>query len=138
MEPPDFDELLDSDFDPDLLAKKLWEKVPAPIRKIVEQHVAAQLPAEILAKLRDLHDRGNPIGSDPAFFHFGGGMAVRNLCRERLSDDDLAAYCGFGGDWDTCYIGVLAVIAAASPVRRSRAPVSPQPRQLPFSFIKLP
>lgn len=23
--------------------------------------------------------------SDPAFFHFGGGLAVRNLCRERLS-----------------------------------------------------
>jgi hypothetical protein len=40
------------------------------------------------------------------------GMAVRNLCRERLSDDELAACCGFGGDWDNCYIGVLAAIAA--------------------------
>src|SRR5258707_3005330 len=41
-----------------------------------------------------------------AFFHFGDGMAVRNLCRERLSDDELAACCRFGGDWDNCYIGV--------------------------------
>ena len=54
MEPPDLDELFDSDCDPDLLAKNVWEKVPAPIRKIVQQHVAARLPAKILAKLRDL------------------------------------------------------------------------------------
>src|SRR3954449_11703359 len=58
-----------------------------------------------------VHARGIPISSDDAFFHFGGGMAVRNLCRERLSDDQLAA-CQFGGDWDNCYIGVLAAIAA--------------------------
>ena len=35
-----------------------------------------------------------------AFFHFGDGMAVRNLCRERLSDDELATCCRFGGDWE--------------------------------------
>ena len=34
---------------PDSFGKKRRAKVPAPIRKIVEQHVAAQLPAEILA-----------------------------------------------------------------------------------------
>jgi hypothetical protein len=86
--------------------------VPEPIRKIVEQHVAAHLPADILAKLRDLHARGLPISHDDAFFHFGGGMAVRNLCRERLGDDELGACGGFGADWDSCYIGVLAAIAA--------------------------
>ena len=73
--------------------------------------VLAHLPAELMAKLRDLHARGVPIESDPAFFHFGGGMAVRNPCRERLSDKELAAYCLFG-DWDGCYIGVLVEIAA--------------------------
>jgi hypothetical protein len=74
------------------------------------------------------------ISSDPAFFHFGGGMSVRNLCRQRLGDRELAAYCPFGGDWDSCYIGVLAAIAA-TPVRQG--PVSrPQPRQLQFSFIE--
>jgi hypothetical protein len=46
-----------------------WAKVPAAIRKIVAQHVAAHLPAEILAKLRNLHARGASISSDPAFFH---------------------------------------------------------------------
>jgi hypothetical protein len=114
MHPPDFDE----PFDPDSLPKKLWAEVPELIRKDVEQHVSAHLPADLLAKLRNLHGRGIPISDDDAFFHFGGGMAVRNLCRERLSDDELAAYCRFGGDWDMCYIGVLAAIAAA-PVRRS-------------------
>ena len=90
----------------------VWSEVPRPNRKIVEQHVAGRLPAKIVAKLRDLHARGIAISSDPAFFHFGGGMAVRNLCRERLSDDELAACGGLGADWDNCYIGVLAAIAA--------------------------
>ena len=84
--------------------------------------------------MADLHTRGIHVTFDPAFFHFGGGMAVRNICRERLSDNDLAAYCPFGGDWDHCYTGVLAAIAA-TPVRQ--APVTrPQPRQLLFSFIE--
>jgi hypothetical protein len=61
-------------------------------------------------------------------------MAIRNLCRERLSDNELAACCGLGGDWDNCYIGVLAAIAV-TPVK-ARTPVSPQPRQLRFSFIE--
>src|SRR3954452_5564663 len=107
MYPPDFD----ASFDPDSSSKKLWIKVPQSIRKNVEQYVAAHLPPELLAKLRDLHAHGSPISSEEAFFHFGGGMAVRNLCRERLSDDELAKYCLFG-DWDRCYIGVLAAIGA--------------------------
>ena len=108
MYQPDWDE----PYDP--LSERLWAQVPELIRKDVEQHVVANLPAELMAKLRDLHARGIPIGYDDAFFHFGGGMAIRNLCRERLSDDELAAYCLFG-DWDGCYIGVLAAIAALPP-----------------------
>jgi hypothetical protein len=70
MDLPDFD---DPDYDPDLMDMKLWAQVPQPIRKIVEQHVAARLPAKILAKLRDLHARAMPISYDGAFFHYGGG-----------------------------------------------------------------
>jgi hypothetical protein len=107
--------MFDSDepFDPDLSSKERWAEVPAPIRKEVERHVRARLPSEVLTKLRDLHARGIPISSDSAFFHFGGGLVVRNLCREQLSDHKLATYCPFGGDWDDCYIGVLAAIAAS-------------------------
>ncbi|TKV78000.1 hypothetical protein FDV58_27755 [Bradyrhizobium elkanii] len=98
-------------FDSDLVSIRHWEQVPEPIRNSVEQYVATHLPDDILAKLRDLHARGIPISSDPAFFHFGGGLAVRNLCRERLSDAELAEH-SFGIDWDSCYIAVLASISA--------------------------
>ena len=108
MPPPDFEDPIDS---LDSFSEKRWAQVPEHIRKDVEQHVLTNLPADLLAKLRDLHARGIPISSDDAFFHFGGGMAVRNLCRERLTDKKLAAYC-FVGDWDGCYIGVLVAIAA--------------------------
>jgi hypothetical protein len=108
MDLPDWDE----PFNPDSFSNEQWAKVSEPIRKIVEQHVAAHLPADILAKLRDLHAHGLPISDDDAFFHFGGGLVVRNLCRERLDDDELAACGGLGANWDDSYIGVLAVIGA--------------------------
>jgi hypothetical protein len=108
MQPPDFEDPIDS---LDSFSEKRWAQVPEHIRKDVEQHVLSNLPADLLAKLRDLHARGIPISSEDAFFHFGGGMAVRNLCRERLTDKELAAYCLFG-DWDGCYIGILVAIAA--------------------------
>ena len=109
MQPPDFEDPLDS---LDSYSEKRWATVPEPIRKDVEQHVLTNLPDNLLTRLRDVHARGIPISSEDAFFHFGGGMVVRNLCRERLTDDKLASYCLFG-DWDTCYIEVLAAIAAA-------------------------
>jgi hypothetical protein len=59
--------------DPDLSSKQQWTEVPEAIRKEVEQYVSASLPAEVLAKLRDLHDRGILISSGFPFFHFGGG-----------------------------------------------------------------
>jgi hypothetical protein len=108
MKLPHFEE----PFDPNSRSKRLWTEVPEAIRKDVEEHVLDNLPADLLTKLYDLHARGISISSDNAFFHFGGGMAVRNLCRERLSDNELAALCPFGGDWDNCYIGVLAAIGA--------------------------
>jgi hypothetical protein len=108
MYQPDWDE------PDDPLSERLWAQVPELIRKDVEQHVMANLPTELMAKLRDLHARGVCIGSDDSFFHFGGGMAVRNLCREQLTDDQLGAY-GIGCNWDACYVGVLAAIAASPP-----------------------
>jgi hypothetical protein len=55
-------------------------------------------------------------------------------CQQRLGDRELAAYCPLGGDWDSCYIGVLAAIAACRSGRRGAC--RPQPRQLQFSFIE--
>jgi len=53
--------------------EKLWEQVAEPIRKEVEQHVAAPLPAGLLAKWRDRYARGERIGSDQISFHFSAG-----------------------------------------------------------------
>ena len=129
--------MFDSDepFDPDFSSKERWAEVPEPIRKEVDQHVRARLPAEVLAKLHDLHTRGIPISSDSAFFHFGGGLAVRNLCRERLSDHKLAT-CSLrrrlgrllyrGARRDRCFADLRAVdtltraAASRSPVQFSR------------------
>jgi hypothetical protein len=97
--------------DPDSFSKKQWAQVPETVRKDVEQHVSANLPGDLLAKLHELHASGLPISEDDAFFHFGGGITVRNLCRERLADGQLSDYCLFGS-WDDCYLGVLAAIAA--------------------------
>lgn len=108
MNPFDLDDLPNS---PDVRTNQYWAQVPEPIRKDVEQHVLAHLPPELIARLRDSHISGKSANSDPAFFHFGGGLAVRNLCRERLSDHALAGY-GFCCNWDNCYVEVLDAIAA--------------------------
>ena len=47
---PDFDKPRD----PDASSKKLWAAVPEPIRKDVEQHVSANLPDNLLARLREI------------------------------------------------------------------------------------
>ena len=69
-----------------------------------------------MAKLRDLHAGGIPISFDSAFFHFGGGMVLRNLCRERLPDKELTAYARWaaigtigGARRDRCFPGVRVV-----------------------------
>ncbi|MET4221769.1 hypothetical protein ABIB00_007005 [Bradyrhizobium sp. LB14.3] len=96
---------------PGARTNQFWAQVPEPIRKDVERHVLAHLPPELVARLRDLHISGESAAFDPAFFHFGSGLVVRNLCRERLSDHALAAH-GLGCNWDRCYVGVLDAIAA--------------------------
>ena len=108
MQPPDFE----APSDPDAWSKTIWAEVPEAIRKDVEQHVLAHLPDELLTQLHDLNASEGSISSHDAFFHFTGGMAVRNLCRERLSDAELASLGLFGADWDNLYVGVLAAIGA--------------------------
>ena len=80
--------------DPDSFSKRQWAEVPEAVRKDVEQHVSANLLDDLLAKLRELHASRLPISRDDAFFHFAGGMVVRN--HRQLSEYGL-----FGG-WDDC------------------------------------
>jgi phosphoribosyl-ATP pyrophosphohydrolase len=106
-----------------------WARLPALIRRDVEEHLRLKLheeAPELLAKWRDQHARGISIGSDDPWFHMGAGMAVRNACREQLLDEELppvtvdcdgTAYHASqippqGGNWDDYYFGVLAAIAS--------------------------
>lgn len=105
-----------------------WERVPELIRRNVEEHVRAAVhdeAPELLLKWRDQHRRRIRIGSDDPMFHFRAGMALRNLCREQLTDMELPPVkvddkgkpynCSSnmpGGNWDDYYFGVLAAIAA--------------------------
>jgi hypothetical protein len=105
-----------------------WAKIPELIRTDVEQHLKQKLPLEVLTRWQDQHRRGMRIGSDDPFFHLGVGIAVRNACREQLTDLELPSVtvdhegkpyncstlpnAGAGGNWDDYYFGVLAAIAA--------------------------
>jgi hypothetical protein len=104
-----------------------WAKIPELVRNDVEQHLKEKLPLEVLTRWRDQHRRGMRIGSDDPFFHLGVGMAVRNACREQLTDMELPPVTVDhegkpyqeahpqlvgGGNWDDYYFGVLAAIAA--------------------------
>jgi hypothetical protein len=91
--------------------ERLWARLPERIRRQVEDHVAANVPDNLLTKWRDQHARGVEVGSDEPTFHLGVGLNVRNLCRERLPDADMAAY-GLWGEWDNYYTVVLAAVAA--------------------------
>jgi hypothetical protein len=63
------------------------------------------LPADALERLREFS--GDPICRDPMFWHFGGGMVVRNLCRDAVEANDLSPEI----DWDNYYVDVLKAIA---------------------------
>jgi hypothetical protein len=39
-------------------------------------------------------------------------MAVRNLCRQQLPDEEMATY-GLWSEWDDFYLAVFAAIAAS-------------------------
>jgi hypothetical protein len=110
MRPPDFDEPFDPDFDPDELDKQLWAEVPGPIRKIVDQYVAAHLPAK---SWRSCATCTRPVFLSATMMRSSISAAawLSGTCRNRLSDKELAGHC-FLGSWDECYIGVLAAIAA--------------------------
>lgn len=108
-----------------------WARVPELVRKDVEghlQHLLLKQAPEVLEKWRDQHKRGIRIGSDDPMFHLGVGMAIRNACRDQLTDGELPAVTldhegqPYGRlanpphdgsrNWDDHYFGVLAAIAA--------------------------
>jgi len=74
-------------------------------------YLRVKVPNTARAEWQDQAARGVRIGSTDLRFHFGVGMAVRNVLREVVPDDALP-----GEQWDDYYRGALYALVAAYPV----------------------
>jgi len=85
-----------------------WDKVPEMIRRDCLDHLEAEVPAEALRSWKR-------NGYDNGLFHFSGGMAVRNILRDQLLDQELPVVTedqygkpyGPSHNWDDYYTGAL-------------------------------
>jgi hypothetical protein len=86
----------------------LWNELPETWRNTCLCHLEetfTQWP-HIVVRWQEQVDRGALIGSDDVRFHFGAGMAVRNILRQVLPDHKLPT-----GNWDDYYYGAIDAFA---------------------------
>ena len=108
--------------------------LPPELQKKAVDHLHETLAPESLQYLRDLKARDPEWGDEltpeqheesktkygftiPAPFHFGTGMAIRNLLREVIKDEELpVVYYGAmeARNWDDWYHGVLEELVTLS------------------------
>lgn len=85
------------------------QRLPEPLRTRAVEHLRRELHPDTLDVLRKRYE------SDPepwgGYFHFGAGMAIRNLLREAIRDDELPPVEYYDGrsysNWDDYYIDAL-------------------------------
>jgi len=85
-----------------------WNKIPELTRKDCIAHLKSKVPEEVL-------ERWKKQGyEEDMMFHFGAGMQVRNILRQRLTDDELPEVIRdrdgkpYGShNWDDYYTGAL-------------------------------
>lgn len=104
-----------------------WGRVPEADRKRCLDHLRATLEGTLsgvgcLGRWRaqagsTLNGKPVAIGSDDRWFHFGAGMAIRNILRQVMTDDHLPpidyglSSLQLPRNWDDYYIGVLHALA---------------------------
>lgn len=101
--------------------------LPSELQQKALAHLREKLHPEIIEYLRELHARDPEWGDEltdeehkeyerkfgftiPCPFHFGTGMAIRNVLREVIKDEELpVVYYGAheARNWDDYYHGVL-------------------------------
>jgi hypothetical protein len=89
-----------------------WNDVPAETKEKLIRHLREQLPPSMLEEVRTLHAKDGDAWVAP--FHFHVGMAVRNMLREVMLDDELPAAPypdGANRNWDDYYVQVLEAAA---------------------------
>lgn len=89
-----------------------WQNLPLVDRLRCLDHlrmVMADHPV-VMARWRRQAAEGMAIGSDDIRFHFGAGMAVRNVLRQVMTDDKLPGPEAFR-NWDDFYYGAIDELA---------------------------
>jgi len=93
-----------------------WMGLPPLIRRDSLQDLTAAISTEVFSKwLTEYRARGT-VGEDDPLFHFGTGMAVRNILRQRLPESELSQITGIEhSDWDDFYIGAMRELLDTAP-----------------------
>jgi hypothetical protein len=90
-----------------------WQSIPAETRERIVGHLRANLTGGQLEQIRELHSADPDRWAHP--FHLLGFMAVRNLLREIIRDDELPDAPYPGGEthrnWDDYYVQALEAAA---------------------------
>ncbi len=99
-------------------SKGNWDKVPDLIRQDCLRELRAHVTPELLARWKKEHAAGHEIGWGEPFFHFGAGMAVRNILRRQYLDEELPPVKQPAGEmasnWDDYYMGALIELVETS------------------------
>ena len=83
------------------------KRLPEPLRSRAIEHLRRELAPESIANLRAARDADPDWGG---YFHFGAGMAIRNLLRGAIRDEELPCVeydQGCFSNWDDYYIDAL-------------------------------
>lgn len=91
-----------------------WNKVHPLVRTDCLKELRARVALPLLQKWIKQYKAGQEIGSDDPFFHFGTGMAIRNVLRAQLLDEELPSVVQLhleghplARNWDDMYLGAL-------------------------------
>lgn len=95
-------------------SRENWNKIPELVRQDCINELRDKIPADILHLWKTDVKLGREIGATYLGFHFGLGMAVRNVLRNQLTDEELPPIKQLHLDgqpearnWDDFYMGAL-------------------------------
>lgn len=88
-----------------------WKKLPDLVRQDCINELKDKLPPWLVDRLKSDTKKGSHLGCHDPMFHFGNGMAIRNVLRNQLTDGELPPIIQPDGlsasNWDDYYIGAL-------------------------------
>lgn len=95
-----------------------WRRLRVSTRNRIVSHLRDAMldHPEVMARWKDQVKRDIQLGSDDIHFHFTAGMAIRNICRQAVTDDKLPPVTYPDGtkghrNWDDYYYGALDALA---------------------------